>query len=208
MEYNHRARTMPLIFQKDEVMAAISVRQQQPVFSANMIQLGDISIPFERIVNSRLYYGNTVKIWTQDRMNQEVKTFNFQFKTAEKTHQFFKDLLEKAGAPFYLYASSITASLVPSGAGVKGVIDIHCDVCVDLNAVIVPIFFPGFEGRAHGSILRLTSLRGGTEDQIIQIMNKSFAALNARTHFVVENTLVADRRFYACFRSDYSFDVD
>jgi hypothetical protein len=196
-------------------MAAAAVLHQ-PVVYANHIQVGDVTIPIGRLKTSHIYrqdyFGkdvHEVRIWTVGAMGLQGKDVlvDFQLQSAERTNQFFKDILERAGASFSLYATLIRPGLVASGDKVKGVIDIYFQedhFCEEFDSAIASVFFPGFNKQIlDGKTLRLTSSEGEVA-QITEIMNKSFAALNAQTHLQTADLLHknGDPRFYAQRRQE------
>lgn len=182
-----------------------------PVVQAHDVQVGNVRIPIGRIQTSSIFRKDDtgkeihgVRIWTQGGMGLKGKgvLFDFQLQTAEKTHQFYQDLLAKAGASFSLHASSIKPNLVASGEGVKGVIEIQFQenhYCEEFDSAIAPVFFREFQRQVlNGNVLKLTS-EEGTKDQITEKMNQSFEALNRQTHFQTAEFLHNNRdpRFYA-----------
>ncbi len=184
--------------------------QHQPICHAHDVQIGEIHIPVGSISTSQIYRKDfsgkdihTVRVWTIGGMGLKNKgvCIDFQLETEERTNQFFKDLLEKTGASFTLYASLIKPDLEASGNQVKGIIDIHFQedrYCEEFDSAIASTFFPGFKSQTlDGKILRLTS-QEGTNEEITGLMNKAFAHLNAKTHLGTAELLYqnGDPRFY------------
>ncbi len=189
-------------------MTSAAVR---PVVQAHDVQIGNVRIPIGCIETTHIYRKDyagkevhEVRVWTAGGMGIKGKSviIDFQLQTVERTNQFFQDLLTKAKASFSLCASSIKPNLVASSDGVKGVIEIqfhenhHCE---EFDSAIAPVFFPGFQRQVlNGNTLKLTSA-DGKANQMIEIMNKSFKALNEQTYFQTAELLHKNKdfRFYA-----------
>jgi hypothetical protein len=194
-------------------MAAVSVLPQvpQPIVYPDAIEVGEVTIPIGPIQDCSSFHESSsdqniykARLFTKGAMGLKGKTVivTFAFLTAEKTHQFFQDLLARAKASFSLPAISIKPELVQSDNGVKGVIDIQFrenSECEQFLSCAAPVFFPDFTAAVlNGNIVELV-WNEGTEDDTIQRMNQAFKELNNQTHFQIGEFLSksADPRFHA-----------
>lgn len=192
-------------------MAALALSMNHLRVNQNSIEIGTHEVPFEKIdtmqIRRKDFSGkeiHEVRLWTQGGMGCKGRVLlDVQLETAERTNEFVKGLLERAGASFSLYAKSIKPDVIPTDSGVyQGVIDIEFQeehYCEEFDAAIASTFFPGFEKTVlRGTVLRLTS-QEGTAERTIQIMNNAFAALNKQTHLQTAEYLRNNRdpRFHA-----------
>jgi hypothetical protein len=118
---------------------------------------------------------------------------DFQFPTIQKTHQFFRDLMEHGQASFNLSACALHPSVVQTDDKWQGVIDWKFGArrfCEEFDATARPVFFPTFahEMLDEKRVLRLTA-EANTAAEIVSIMNIAFDRLNVKTHYEVGNLL-------------------